>query len=129
VGQADDLPVSAPAKTAGSVLAGSVLAISGVAILFSRCRSGLVALRPTWCRSSLLWVVGMAQAVNLIDGLNGWPQGRGIGGGDPVLRRHLDNADSIISDDNIGARRCVVGAARYLPERAPGQDLHGRRQR
>ena len=54
VGQLDDLrDVSAPAKTAGSVLAGSILAISGVAILFFRLPFvGLVALPPTWCRSS-----------------------------------------------------------------------------
>src|SRR5690606_30675821 len=73
VGQLDDLrDVSAPAKTAGSVLAGSALAISGVSILFFRIPFvGLVALPPDLATLiTVLWVVGMAMAVNLIDGLD-----------------------------------------------------------
>ena len=123
VGQLDDLrEVSAPAKTAGSVLAGSVLAISGVAILFFRVPFvGLVALPPDLVPLiTVLWVVGMAQAINLIDGLDGLAAGVvAIGAGAILLfAEHLDNADSIISDDNIGAliAACVVGACLgYLP--------------
>jgi UDP-GlcNAc:undecaprenyl-phosphate GlcNAc-1-phosphate transferase len=123
VGQVDDLrEVSAPAKTAGSVLAGSVLAISGVAILFFRVPFvGLVALPPDLVPLiTVLWVVGMAQAVNLIDGLDGLAAGVvAIGAGAILLfAEHLDNAGSIISDDNIGAliAACVVGACLgYLP--------------
>ncbi len=123
VGQLDDLrEVSAPAKTAGSVLAGSILAISGVAILFFRVPFvGLVALPPDLVPLiTVLWVVGMAQAVNLIDGLDGLAAGVvGIGAGAILLfAEHLDNADSIISDDNVGAliAACVVGACLgYLP--------------
>ncbi len=123
VGQVDDLrEVSAPAKTAGSVLAGSVLAISGVAILFFRVPFvGLVALPPDLVPLiTVLWVVGMAQAVNLIDGLDGLAAGVVAIGAGAILMfaEHLDNADSIISDDNIGAliAACVVGACLgYLP--------------
>jgi UDP-GlcNAc:undecaprenyl-phosphate/decaprenyl-phosphate GlcNAc-1-phosphate transferase len=123
VGQLDDLrEVSAPAKTAGSVLAGSILAISGVAILFFRVPFvGLVALPPDLVPLiTVLWVVGMAQAVNLIDGLDGLAAGVvGIGAGAILLfAEHLDNEGSIISDDNIGAliAACVVGACLgYLP--------------
>jgi len=123
VGQIDDLrEVSAPAKTAGSVLAGSILAISGVAILFFRVPFvGLVALPPDLVPLiTVVWVVGMAQAVNLIDGLDGLAAGVvAIGAGAILLfAEHLDNADSIISDDNIGAliAACVVGACLgYLP--------------
>lgn len=123
VGQLDDLrDVSAPAKTAGSVLAGSVLAISGVAILFFRVPFlGLVALPPDLVPLiTVLWVVGMAQAVNLIDGLDGLAAGVvGIGAGAILLfAEHLDNDDAIISDDNIGAliAACVLGACLgYLP--------------
>jgi UDP-GlcNAc:undecaprenyl-phosphate/decaprenyl-phosphate GlcNAc-1-phosphate transferase len=78
VGQLDDLrDVSAPAKTAGSVLAGSILAISGVVLLFFRIPFvGLVALPPDLAvLITVLWVVGMAQAVNLIDGLDGLAAG------------------------------------------------------
>jgi UDP-GlcNAc:undecaprenyl-phosphate/decaprenyl-phosphate GlcNAc-1-phosphate transferase len=123
VGQLDDLrEVSAPAKTAGSVLAGSVLAISGVAILFFRVPFvGLVALPPDLVPLiTVLWVVGMAQAVNLIDGLDGLAAGVvAIAAGAILLfAEHLDNDGSIISDDNIGAliAACVVGACLgYLP--------------
>ena len=92
VGQLDDLrEVSAPAKTAGSVLAGSILAVSGVAILFFRVPfvgPGGPAARPVPL-ITVLWVVGMAQAVNLIDGLDGLAAGVvGIAAGrDPDVRR------------------------------------------
>jgi UDP-GlcNAc:undecaprenyl-phosphate/decaprenyl-phosphate GlcNAc-1-phosphate transferase len=123
VGQLDDLrDVSAPAKTAGSVLAGSILAASGVAILFFRVPFvGLVALPPDLVPLiTVLWVVGMAQAVNLIDGLDGLATGVvGIAAGAVLMfAEHLDKADSIISDDNIGAviAACVVGACLgFLP--------------
>jgi UDP-GlcNAc:undecaprenyl-phosphate/decaprenyl-phosphate GlcNAc-1-phosphate transferase len=123
VGQLDDLrDVSAPAKTAGSVLAGSILAASGVAILFFRVPFvGLVALPPDLVPLiTVLWVVGFAQAVNLIDGLDGLAAGVvGIAAGAVLMfAEHLDNADSIISDDNIGAviAACVVGACLgFLP--------------
>jgi UDP-GlcNAc:undecaprenyl-phosphate GlcNAc-1-phosphate transferase len=123
VGQLDDLrDVSAPAKTAGSVLAGSILAISGVVILFFRIPFvGLVALPPDLATLiTVLWVVGMAQAVNLIDGLDGLAAGVVCIGAGAILMfaEHLDNKGSIISDDNIGAliSACVVGACLgYLP--------------
>jgi UDP-GlcNAc:undecaprenyl-phosphate/decaprenyl-phosphate GlcNAc-1-phosphate transferase len=114
--------VSAPAKTAGSVLAGSILAISGVAILFFRIPFvGLVALPPDLSTLiTVLWVVGMAQAVNLIDGLDGLAAGVILIAAGAILMfaEHLDNKGSIISDDNIGAliAACVVGACLgYLP--------------
>jgi UDP-GlcNAc:undecaprenyl-phosphate GlcNAc-1-phosphate transferase len=123
VGQLDDLrDVSAPAKAAGSVLAGSILAISGVVILFFRIPFvGLVALPPDLAvLITVLWVVGMAQAVNLIDGLDGLAAGVVCIGAGAILMfaEHLDNKGSIISDDNIGAliAACVVGACLgYLP--------------
>jgi UDP-GlcNAc:undecaprenyl-phosphate/decaprenyl-phosphate GlcNAc-1-phosphate transferase len=122
VGQLDDVrDVSAPAKTAGSVLAGSILAISGVTILFFRIPFvGLVALPPDLATLiTVLWVVGMAQAVNLIDGLDGLAAGVvAIAAGAILLfAEHLDN-DGSIGDDNIGAliAACVLGACLgYLP--------------
>ncbi len=78
VGLLDDLrPVSAPAKTAGMVLAASVLSISGVSILFFRIPFfQLLLLSPNdSALLTVLWVVGIANAVNLIDGLDGLAAG------------------------------------------------------
>jgi len=74
VGVIDDLrEVSAPAKIAGIVLASSVLVISGVSILVFRVPfAGVFVLSADWSYLfSVVWVVGMANAINLIDGLDG----------------------------------------------------------
>ncbi|HZA77402.1 MAG TPA: MraY family glycosyltransferase [Acidimicrobiales bacterium] len=123
VGQLDDLrEVSAPAKTAGSVLAGSILAIAGLTIVFFRIPFvGLVALAPDLATLiTVLWVVGMAQAVNLLDGLDGLAAGvvAIAAGAILMFAEFLDNNDAIIRDDNIGAliAACVLGACiGYLP--------------
>jgi UDP-GlcNAc:undecaprenyl-phosphate GlcNAc-1-phosphate transferase len=123
VGQLDDLrEVSAPAKTAGSVLAGSVLAIAGLTIVFFRIPFvGLVALAPDLATLiTVLWVVGMAMAVNLLDGLDGLAAGvvAIAAGAILMFAEFLDNNDAIIRDDNIGAliAACVLGACLgYLP--------------
>jgi UDP-GlcNAc:undecaprenyl-phosphate GlcNAc-1-phosphate transferase len=79
VGTLDDVrDVSAPAKTAGLVLGGSVMFLLGVQLLFFRFPfvDGLIVLGPDLAPLiSVLWVVGMANAVNLIDGLDGLATG------------------------------------------------------
>ena len=78
VGVIDDLrDVSAPAKMAGQVLAGSVLSLLGVTMLYFRIPFGdYLALSPDLAPLiTVLWVVGMANAVNLIDGLDGLAAG------------------------------------------------------
>jgi len=78
VGLIDDFrEVSAPAKIAGMVLAGSILSVAGVSILFFRVPfADLVVLSPDLSALlTVLWVVGMANAVNLIDGLDGLAAG------------------------------------------------------
>jgi UDP-GlcNAc:undecaprenyl-phosphate GlcNAc-1-phosphate transferase len=78
VGFIDDLrEVSAPAKTAGMVLAGSVLSITGVSLVFFRVPfSGFLVLSADLAALvTVLWVIGMANAVNLIDGLDGLSAG------------------------------------------------------
>ena len=78
VGLIDDLrEVSAPAKVAGMVLAGIVLVRFGVSILFLRIPFfDLVLLSPDLSALiTVLWVVGMANAINLIDGLDGLAAG------------------------------------------------------
>jgi UDP-GlcNAc:undecaprenyl-phosphate GlcNAc-1-phosphate transferase len=74
----DDLrEMSAPAKLAGQVLAGSTLALLGVTMFFFQIPfAGFVALSPDLePLATVLWVVGMANAVNLIDGLDGLAAG------------------------------------------------------
>lgn len=78
VGLIDDFrEVSAPAKIAGMVLAGSVLSVAGVSIVFFRIPfADLVVLTPDLSALlTVVWVVGMANAVNLIDGLDGLAAG------------------------------------------------------
>ena len=78
VGVLDDLrEVSAPAKIAGQVLAGSVLALFGVTIFYFRIPfADFIVLSPDLSfLLTVLWVVGMANAVNLIDGLDGLAAG------------------------------------------------------
>ncbi len=78
VGFVDDvLEVSAPAKLAGTVLAGSVLTMAGVSIVFFRVPfwSLVVLTSDLAVLVTVLWVIGMSQAVNLIDGLDGLAAG------------------------------------------------------
>jgi len=78
VGVIDDIvEVSAPAKVAGTVLAASILVLSGVSMLNFRIPfAGIVVLSPDWSYLiSVVWVIGMVQAVNLIDGLDGLAAG------------------------------------------------------
>jgi UDP-GlcNAc:undecaprenyl-phosphate GlcNAc-1-phosphate transferase len=78
VGQLDDLrDVSPPAKLAGTVLAGSILSIAGVSILFFRVPfGGLFVLAPDMSTFlTVLWVVGMTTAINYVDGLDGLAAG------------------------------------------------------
>jgi UDP-GlcNAc:undecaprenyl-phosphate GlcNAc-1-phosphate transferase len=79
VGTLDDVrDVSAPAKTAGMVLGGMAMYFLGVSLLFFRFPfvEGLVVLGPDLAPLvTVLWVIGMANAVNLIDGLDGLAAG------------------------------------------------------
>jgi len=78
VGLVDDVrDVSAPAKTAGIVLAAAALTFAGVAILVFRIPFlDFVVLSPDLSALvTVLWVIGMANAVNIIDGLDGLAAG------------------------------------------------------
>ena len=78
VGLVDDLrDVSAPAKLAGMVLAGSVLYFLGVTMFYFRVPfADFVSLGADLVPLvTVLWVVGIANAVNLIDGLDGLAAG------------------------------------------------------
>ena len=78
IGALDDLhDLSAPAKVAGQVLAGSLLAVLGVTLFFVRLPfGGLIVLSADWATLiTVVLVVLVANAVNLIDGLDGLAAG------------------------------------------------------
>ncbi len=78
VGLIDDVrDVSAPAKVAGQVLAAMVLYALGVTMYhFKVPFAGYIVLSPSVLPLvTALWVVGIANAVNLIDGLDGLAAG------------------------------------------------------
>ena len=78
VGFVDDIrEVSAPAKVAGTVLAGIVLVQFGVVMFSFRLPffDGPFVLADLAPLVTVLWLVGMTQAINLIDGLDGLAAG------------------------------------------------------
>jgi UDP-GlcNAc:undecaprenyl-phosphate/decaprenyl-phosphate GlcNAc-1-phosphate transferase len=113
-GLIDDIrDVSAPAKVAGMVLAGSILTLVGLTIIYFRVPFlGFTVLPPDMSALiTVLWVVGMANAVNLIDGLDGLAAGIvAIGAGSFFLYgwRLLDVG--VIDPSNVGPLLAVVTA-------------------
>jgi UDP-GlcNAc:undecaprenyl-phosphate GlcNAc-1-phosphate transferase len=79
VGLIDDVrDISAPAKVAGQVLAAMVLVFLGVTMYYFKLPfdSSIISLTPSVLPLiTAVWVVGMANAVNLIDGLDGLAAG------------------------------------------------------
>ncbi|HEY8527699.1 MAG TPA: MraY family glycosyltransferase, partial [Acidimicrobiales bacterium] len=122
VGQLDDLrELSPPAKMSGIVLAGSILSLAGVSIIFFRIPFfGLYALAPDLSALvTVIWVAGMANAINFIDGLDGLAAGVvAIAAGSFILYgEHLDDLGGI-DQANIGPllAAAVLGACLgYLP--------------
>jgi UDP-GlcNAc:undecaprenyl-phosphate GlcNAc-1-phosphate transferase len=105
VGVIDDLrEVSAPAKVAGVVLAASVLVYGGVSILVFRVPfAGIIVLSSDWSYLlSVVWVLGMANAVNLIDGLDGLASGIvAIASGTFFLYALQLRNEGVLPDSNI----------------------------
>jgi UDP-GlcNAc:undecaprenyl-phosphate/decaprenyl-phosphate GlcNAc-1-phosphate transferase len=78
VGLLDDLhPISAPAKVAGIAVAGLVLAVTGVTMVYFRIPFyGVIDIGFDWIPLvTILWLLGMTNAINLIDGLDGLAAG------------------------------------------------------
>ncbi len=117
VGTLDDVrDVSAPAKTAGIVFGGSVMYLLGVTLLYFRIPfvDGLIVLGPDLAPlATVLWVLGMANAVNLIDGLDGLAAGIvAIAAGSFFLYGHrLATADvAVLSPDNPSPLIAIIVA-------------------
>lgn len=78
IGMLDDLrEVSAPAKVAGQVFAASILGLAGVVMFYFRVPfADFYILSPDLgFLLTVVWVIAMANAVNLIDGLDGLAAG------------------------------------------------------
>ena len=78
VGLLDDVRnISAPAKVIGTVLAGSALVYYGVTMFFFRVPLvNVFPLADEWVPLvTIVWLLGMSQAINLIDGLDGLAAG------------------------------------------------------
>jgi UDP-GlcNAc:undecaprenyl-phosphate GlcNAc-1-phosphate transferase len=93
------------------VLAGSILVRFGVSILFLRIPLyDLVLLSPDLSALiTVLWVVGMANAVNLVDGLDGLAAGIvAIAAGSFFLYSEQLIDAGVIGEDNIGPLIAVI---------------------
>lgn len=122
VGFLDDVwEVSAPAKLAGQVLAGSAMYLFGLTLDQLQIPFGgnvqiSADLAPLF---TVLWVVGIANAINLIDGLDGLAAGIvGIASVSFLLYSTRLFDDQIITGSNIGPLIAAVTAgicAGFLP--------------
>lgn len=115
VGVADDIrEVSAPAKVAGIVLAGSALALAGVSVLWFRVPfTGFVQLSSDLSVVvTVLWLLLMSNAVNLIDGLDGLAAGIvAIASGTFFVYAFQLGQDGVLFDGNPGALLAIITSA------------------
>ncbi|MBK5222667.1 MAG: undecaprenyl/decaprenyl-phosphate alpha-N-acetylglucosaminyl 1-phosphate transferase [Acidimicrobiia bacterium] len=109
--------VSAPAKMAGMVLAGSIMSIAGVTILHFRVPFGeslgfgdLFVLSPDLSALvTVVWVLGMANAINFIDGLDGLAAGIvAIASAAFFLYSDLLAGEGLIDPGNLGPLLSVI---------------------
>ncbi len=114
VGATDDIrDVSAPAKVAGIVLAGVVLALAGVSVLWFRIPfTGFIQLSPDLSVVvTVVWLLVMSNAVNLIDGLDGLAGGIvAIASGTFFIYAYQLVQEGVLFDSNPGALLAVVTA-------------------
>ena len=113
IGLADDLrEVSPPGKVAGQVLAGTILYFAGITMLFFRVPiiGTTLVLSPSIAPlMTVIWVVGMCNAVNLIDGLDGLAAGIvAIAAGTFFVYTHQLVKAGFIASDNSGALVAVL---------------------
>jgi UDP-GlcNAc:undecaprenyl-phosphate/decaprenyl-phosphate GlcNAc-1-phosphate transferase len=112
VGLIDDVrDMSAPAKMSGQVLAAMVLVFLGVTMFWFKLPfAGLIVLSSSVTPLlTALWVVGMTNAVNFIDGLDGLAAGvvAIAAGAIAVYGIHLMQ-DGVLQNDNVGPLCAVI---------------------
>jgi UDP-GlcNAc:undecaprenyl-phosphate/decaprenyl-phosphate GlcNAc-1-phosphate transferase len=112
VGLVDDFrEVSAPAKLAGQVLAGTVLSFLGVTMFYFRVPFlDIVSISPDLAPLlTVLWVVAIANAVNLIDGLDGLAAGIvAIAAGAFFVYGDRLSGAGLLPSDNVGPLVAVI---------------------
>lgn len=112
VGTRDDIKdLSAPARVLATVGAGMVLVWFGVTMFYFRVPFlGVVQLSNDWIPIvTVVWLLGMVQAVNLIDGLDGLAAGIVAIGSTAffIYSRHLSGL-GLLSEPNIGPLVAII---------------------
>ncbi len=127
VGLIDDVrDMSAPAKMAGQILAASILYFLGVTMYqFKVPLAGFIVLTPGVIPLiTAAWVIALANAINLIDGLDGLAAGIvAIGGGALAVYGIRLMALGILPVDNVGPLVAVIACGiclGFLPFNFPG---------
>lgn len=117
-GLVDDMrDISPPAKLAGMVLSGSMLTLVGLTIIYFRIPFvGFTVLPPDLSALiTVLWVVGMANAVNFIDGLDGLAAGIvGIASGSFFLYGYRLLEEGVLDPSNVGPLVAIITAGACL---------------
>src|SRR3954453_3678691 len=112
VGLLDDVrEISAPAKVAGTVVAALVLVWYGVTMYYFRLPLiDVYFLADEWVPLvTVIWVLMMTNAINLIDGLDGLAAGIvAIGAGAFFLYSRELDAHNVLSHNNIGPLICII---------------------
>jgi UDP-GlcNAc:undecaprenyl-phosphate GlcNAc-1-phosphate transferase len=114
VGLLDDVrDLSAPAKVAGTVVAGLALVWYGVTMFYFRLPLiDVYVVADDWAPLiTIFWLLGMTQAINLIDGLDGLAAGIvAIAATAFFLYSRELEAFDLIGAQNIGPLICIIAA-------------------
>jgi UDP-GlcNAc:undecaprenyl-phosphate GlcNAc-1-phosphate transferase len=112
LGLADDVrELSAPAKVAGTIVAALVLVWQGVTMYYFRLPLiDIYLLSNEWVPLiTIIWLLGMTQAINLIDGLDGLAAGIvAIGATAFFLYSRELEARNFLAEPNIGPLTCII---------------------
>ncbi len=103
--------LSPPAKLTGMVLAGLALSVAGVTMFYFRVPFLDVVILPSDLVPlvTVLWLMGMANAINLIDGLDGLAAGIvAIASGAFFLFGQRMEALGVLSEPNVGPLVAIV---------------------
>ena len=133
VGLLDDIhEISAPAKVMGTVLVAVILVYFGVTMFSLRVPfAGVLVLSDDWVPLlTVVWLLVMTQAINLIDGLDGLAAGIvAISSAAFFVYAHKLDQVGYLTPPNFGPLRGDHHArgVRRLPaaQLQPGADLHG----